>query len=187
MKLKCVVNLFGGPGIGKSTISPGLFYRFKQLGVETEMVHEYAKELTYEGRKNVLADDQLYIFAKQHRKLLRIKDVVEYAIIDGPLLFSSIYFSEDSNIYDGELFNPLVLSTFNKYPNFNILLGRNSKYGYQEYGRRQTLPEAIEVDRFLETFLKNNNIPFTHLLSDEYTIGNIITMMKNMGLLDEGK
>ena len=33
MKLKQVINLFGAPGCGKSTIASGLFYKMKINGV----------------------------------------------------------------------------------------------------------------------------------------------------------
>lgn len=183
MKLKGVINLFSGPGVGKSTIASGLFYRLKKIGVEVEMVHEYAKDLTYEERKNVLTADQLYIFAKQHRKLLRIKDAVDFAIVDSPLLLSSIYFDDNTNIYDRELFHNLVMNTFHKYPNFNIMLCRNSAYPYQEYGRGQNEQEAIKIDCMLETLLIKRNISFERLTSNADTIDILVKMLENKGMI----
>ena len=40
-----VVNLFAGPGSGKSTTCAGLFSKLKLAGIYCEMVLEYAKEL----------------------------------------------------------------------------------------------------------------------------------------------
>ena len=39
-----VINLYGGPCCGKSTVSAGLFYELKCLGVECELTGEYAKD-----------------------------------------------------------------------------------------------------------------------------------------------
>jgi hypothetical protein len=38
-----VVNLFGGPGTGKSTTASGVFYHLKRDNRNVELVQEYAK------------------------------------------------------------------------------------------------------------------------------------------------
>lgn len=43
-----VVNLFGGPGTGKSTLSANIFARLKMDGVDVEMAPEYVKEVVWE-------------------------------------------------------------------------------------------------------------------------------------------
>ena len=44
------VNLFGGPGIGKSTTAAGVFNLLKLHGIETELITEFAKDLVWEER-----------------------------------------------------------------------------------------------------------------------------------------
>jgi ATP:corrinoid adenosyltransferase len=65
-----VINIFAGPCAGKSTTAAGLFYLMKVSGYNVELVTEYAKDMTWEGRHNILGD-QLYILAKQNRRLER--------------------------------------------------------------------------------------------------------------------
>lgn len=48
MKNALVVNLFGGPGCGKSTTMARLFADLKTRGLNVEMVSEFAKDLVYE-------------------------------------------------------------------------------------------------------------------------------------------
>jgi len=176
MKLRRVINLFGGPSTGKSTIAAGLFYDLKRLGSSVEMVHEYAKELTYEKRGLVLTQDQLYIFAKQHRKLFRIRDEVDYAICDSPLLLPAIYYSvHKDQIYNKDLFNDLVISTFNKYPNINIFLERNPAFNYEDHGREQDEDQSKEIDNLMLSFLEKEGIDFKKILSDNYTVHKILT------------
>ena len=86
MKLKYVINLYGGPGVGKSTVAAELFSLMKKENYNVEFVTEHAKELTYEGRYNVLDQDQLYVFAKQHRKILRLKNKVDFINSLKPIL-----------------------------------------------------------------------------------------------------
>jgi adenylylsulfate kinase-like enzyme len=40
-----VINLFGGPGTGKSTLAAALFTDLKMKGINAELVTEFAKDL----------------------------------------------------------------------------------------------------------------------------------------------
>ena len=86
-----IINLFGGPGTGKSTTAAHLFAIMKWQGMKVELVSEYAKELTWDGRSNVLLD-QLYVLAKQNRKLERLKNHgLDFVITDSPILMGLAY------------------------------------------------------------------------------------------------
>lgn len=50
-----VVNLFGGPGSGKSTGAAYVFARLKMLGYNAELVTEFAKDKTWEKNETALA------------------------------------------------------------------------------------------------------------------------------------
>ena len=63
-----VVNLFAGPGSGKSTTCAGVFSKLKLAGVNCEMALEYAKDKVWENSLDVL-DDQIYVFGKQLHRL----------------------------------------------------------------------------------------------------------------------
>jgi len=90
-----LINLWGGPGTGKSTTAAGLFSLMKLKGYDVELVPEYAKDLTWEGHHNKLAD-QNYVFAKQHRRIARlVEHDLDYVITDSPLLFTIYYMPED--------------------------------------------------------------------------------------------
>ena len=74
-----VINLFAGPGSGKSTTAAGLFYHLKTMNKKVEYVSEYAKDLIYENRFERL-NDYLYMLAKQHHRLYRLKGIMKYFI-----------------------------------------------------------------------------------------------------------
>ena len=147
-----VVNLFGGPGCGKSTVAALLFGKLKQHGVNCEMALEYAKDKVWEESFKTL-DDQIYIFGKQLHKIWRLNEKVDIIITDSPLLFSVIY-DKENNI---DLKN-LVLSTFNRFNNFNCLIRRQTKY--QQEGRYQSENEAKELDDLIVNLLEENNIHY---------------------------
>jgi hypothetical protein len=137
-----VINLFAGPGAGKSTTAAGLFHELKCRDIKCELVTEYAKDMTYEKRQNILSD-QLYILAKQNRRLSRLVGHVDYIITDSPLLLGLAYVPGD--YYSS--FEPLVTEIFESYDNQNIVLLRRKKY--QAYGRNQTEEQAIEKDNLI--------------------------------------
>jgi nicotinamide riboside kinase len=148
-----VINIFGGPGAGKSTTAAGVFHAMKKQRLEVELVTEYAKDMTWEGRKNIL-NDQLYVLAKQNRRLHRLRGQVDYIISDSPLILGLIYAQPD--YFDA--FSPFLMEVFNSYDNINIMLSRD--FEYNPNGRNQTADEASQIDADLEGLLQRNNVPY---------------------------
>jgi len=60
-----VINLWGGPGTGKSTSAAHLFGMAKIAGVNAELVQEYVKSWAWEGR-TIHSFDQLYFSESRH-------------------------------------------------------------------------------------------------------------------------
>jgi nicotinamide riboside kinase len=151
-----VINLFGGPGTGKSTTAAGLFYLLKINSHESELALEYAKYLVWSKRINML-EDQNYVFAKQTHRLAILKDQVEYAVTDCPLLLASIYGSHLS-----PAFQSYVLETFETYDNINIYMNRVKEF--KPNGRTQnTAEEADEISVQVKELLQDLEIPFVEI------------------------
>jgi tRNA uridine 5-carbamoylmethylation protein Kti12 len=149
-----VINLGGGPGIGKSTTAAALFCAMKLMGLEVELISEYAKQLVWDKRHNAL-DDQLYILAKQNRKLAMLEKQVDYVVTDSPLYLCAHYGSENTT----EVFKQMVIETYNQYSNVSFCLPRGSKDTYSEVGREQTYEQALEVDKQLYQLRNKYTIP----------------------------
>jgi ABC-type glutathione transport system ATPase component len=49
-----MVNIYGGPGCGKSTTAAGVFTLLKIHKIDCELVTEFAKDLTWENRHKTL-------------------------------------------------------------------------------------------------------------------------------------
>jgi len=147
-----VINFFGGPGCGKSTTAAGLFHHMKRSGCKVELVTEYAKDMVYEARANIMAD-QLYVLAKQGRRVSRLQGHVDYVITDSPLLLSIIY-NQGHHLVD-----LIAEQMFYGYDNVNILLRRDTEY--QEYGRGQTKQEASSIDVRIRAMLERLMVPYT--------------------------
>lgn len=170
MKNPLVINLVGGPGSGKSTCAAGIFYNLKKLGVNCELVTEYAKDKVWEESLKVL-DNQFYVFGKQHQRMFRTIDKVDVIITDSPLLISIIYDKSDS-----KYFEKLIVEQYNKFNNLTFFIKR-SENTYQKEGRLQTRKEAEEIDENIKEMMHRNNIHYVELSCDE-AVYYITKMMK---------
>lgn len=156
-----IINLFGGPGSGKSTTAAFIFSQLKINNISCQYINEYAKDCVYEGRNTVIQNDQLYILAKQNHKLkmLELSNQAQYAIVDSPLLLSSIY----GGIYNSitKNFNDYVIELFNSYDNINFFIERNEAY-FETNGRIQkNIQQAKDIDNLIKNFLIKNGIKFS--------------------------
>ena len=160
------LNWIGGPGIGKSTQALDSASLLKKAKVKCELVTEYAKDLVWQGSYEVLAN-QIYVFAKQHQKMFRLRKKNDAIITDSPLITSLFYLDKHNEDFKDsyELFKGLVISEFNQYDNYNFLLKRETVY--QEEGRYQNEEEAIEIDRKIKEFLEENKIPYIEVGLEE--------------------
>lgn len=152
-----VVNLFGGPGSGKSTSAADLFVMMKKMHHKVELVTEFAKELTYEKRHDTLKD-QLYIVARQNHRLQRLKEQVEWVIIDSPLIMNIVYCTDD---YLPLYYRKMVNEVFSSYENYNFYINRGDTY--QTYGRNQTLDEARLKDNQILSVLQEFDISYSEI------------------------
>jgi len=179
MKLKYIINLYGGPGVGKSTVAAELFSLMKKENYNVEFVTEYVKELTYEGRYNVLDQDQLYVFAKQHRKILRLRNKVDFVISDSPLLLSIVYSELNPyNIHDHSIFEKLVFNINEQYENIDILLLRNEEYDYKQEGRYQDKEGVLFADKAIKKVIDRQCKGIMHLLSDDNVVNKILKFVR---------
>jgi tRNA uridine 5-carbamoylmethylation protein Kti12 len=164
-----VINFFGGPGAGKSTNAAGLFYLMKQAGMKVELVTEYAKELTYEERFNVLQEDQLYILAHQYRRMKRLHNKVDYIVTDSPLFLSVIYGRHFQN--NNKHLEKYTLDLINQYNNINLFIVRNlEEHPFKKYGRNQTKEESIFLDSSVKRLLNEFKIDYTRFTAKKDTL-----------------
>jgi hypothetical protein len=160
-KLK-VINLFAGPGAGKSTTRAGLYNIMKTMDLNVEEVTEYAKDVTWDETQVLLAD-QLFVLANQNRRLTRLRNKVDVAISDSPLLLTINYVSAD---YLPTHFRKMALELWDTYSNFNFFIERTKKYN--PIGRNQTEEEAREIDENIKAMLNSQDIPFVSVKGDPH-------------------
>ena len=149
-----VVNLFAGPGAGKTTCAWEIASELKKKGIETEYVSEYAKELVWDNRLDILdgsLEHQKILYSEQLRRVQRLIGKVEVVVTDSPPLLALMYLKERA-----PEFEQTVLSDFAKNRNFNLFINRSKEY--QQTGRLQNAQESKEIDRKTIDFLDSNHI-----------------------------
>ncbi len=171
-KPRRIVNLFGGPGTGKSIICAALFAELKFSSYNTEMVLEYAKDAAWEGRAVVLKTQE-YVFGKQQFRVTRVIDSVDFVITDSPILMNLAY-HDPTNIMH-EAMQRVILTAHHAYESINILLTRTGKY--QPEGRGQTYEEALEKDSQIKSILDSNSIPYHTLPVSRAAVPAIVSLM----------
>jgi hypothetical protein len=148
------INIFSGPGSGKSVLATWLFAELKIAGVNIQFVDEYVKKWAYEG-KQITSFDQIYLFAKQmYKEESYLRAGAEHIISDSPILMIGGYASRNNDPFKDELIS-LALK-FNKlYPSINIFLDRDG-IPYQRDGRYEDYEKAKLTDKFILDVLKEN-------------------------------
>lgn len=170
-----VINLFGAPGAGKSTIAAGLFNQMKIDGYNVEYVTEFAKDLVYEDNMSVL-NNQLYVTATQDHRMRRLIGKVDYVITDSPLLLGIVHAKGIFKIIE---FENLIVKIFNSYNNINFYIERYHKYS--ESGRLESESESNKLNlKTIET-LKVNNIDYCYTSTNNYL--EIYYTLKNRKVL----
>lgn len=149
-KKSIVINLFGAPGVGKSTLAYLLTGHLKADGINAELVTEFAKDLTWANRDFDLSA-QPYIFGEQYYRIQKLVGKVDFIITDSPLLLSLIY---TNNSYP-ESFKKSVLDIFNSFDNINVLVNRTKPYSTS--GRTQTEVESAIIQEQVKKLLKDTN------------------------------
>lgn len=147
-----VVNLFAGPGSGKSTTAAGVFFELKSRGINCELATEFVKDLVWEERHKAI-DNQVYIFAKQHHRIARLLGEVDVIITDSPLLLTLVYGKKEDYAL-----KRLAAVEHNKLWTLNCFIKRNKEYNPK--GRWQTYDEARNLDRSIATMLDEEEVPY---------------------------
>jgi tRNA uridine 5-carbamoylmethylation protein Kti12 len=150
-----LVNLFGGPGAGKSTRAAELLGWMKHHRLNVEYVPEFAKELVWQEAKCI--DDQIYILGVQHHRLYTLLGKVDWIITDSPLLLSTHYMLENLRGYDGtpeiegirDLGARLALMLHQNWTNRHNLVVERGERLFVQAGRMQDERQSREIDRRL--------------------------------------
>lgn len=177
--MSVVINLYGGPGTGKSTTAAGLFSALKTAGKNAELIQEYVKQWAWEKRVPV-AYDQFYIFGKQARKEYTLFGQVDTIVTDCPVSMCAFYGWMYGGEEQAELFKGMVKTYYN-------LVGRDHQYlhiwlnrkkAYNPKGRFQTEEQARQIDVDMKAYLETEcGLTFITLDADEGVVPKLMELI----------
>ncbi|KWU19171.1 hypothetical protein [Burkholderia cenocepacia] len=145
------INLWAGPGVGKSTTAAALFCQLKLAGINAELVPEYAKSLHYRG--TLLSTSQEEIVERQTDAQSILQGQVEVVVSDAPVLLSLAYASD---IERPKLFDFVTRAT-KGWATLDVLLHRDFSGSYQQAGRYQNEAQAQNFHaNVLAPFVRHN-------------------------------
>ena len=155
-----LINLCGGPGAGKTTLSYYLAYRLKKSGLRTELVSEAAREhhiYEYPADRvpQQLLDNQVLNFGQQYERVLRLdRHNFEIAIADSPLEQQQLYF--ETHHYAKSL--QAVIADCAKHfaaETYNVFINPRPGSYDPESRLQKTEAEARAFDKHVRKYMKN--------------------------------
>ena len=175
-----LINLFGGPGIGKSGIAAGITYKMKKKHIKVNNPYEFPKKLAWDNNIPAISD-QLYVFANQHRGIAECYGKVDYIVIDSPILFSTIYHRYYTKGYPaemyGKVFHDMVIDLHRRYGSINILLERGVTI-HNDDERFQNYKQSVEIDTLCKNVLDETKSPYHTVKVGDNSVKDIMKIIK---------
>jgi nicotinamide riboside kinase len=163
--MSVVINLLGGPSVGKSTKAAELYSEMKKRGLKVELVREFAKEWAWEGR-TIGPFDQMAIIGEQIRRESSLFGKVDYIITDSPAILGAFYMDYNHNQeYMTKMVKDYLSFSEDQDVVFrNVVLPRHTNY--IRSGRFETEEQAKTIDYSLTDFLSEQKIRYEYYYED---------------------
>ena len=200
MKPLRVIELWGGPGAGKSTTRAALFARLKLMAAAqgprgatcAEETHEIAKEVTWElgylyphgtpppeAKARALGQRQAELFGGQYRRVIRLRGQVDVVVSDSPLGLSAVY--ADPVLYPPEHWWPIIAAHYAQIEPLHVWIRRVKPYDTR--GRNETEEQARAKDALLRPVWARSPGQHFECDGDEDAPAAIIAQMRSLGWL----
>ncbi len=158
-----LVNVMGGPGLGKKDLCEALALRMGALGLSCTVLSGRAKEWIAQGRAKAVAEgratDQASILDVQRRAVEDLWGEVDVVFTDCSALQGVQYVSREGPGRERALKNALADYERRAPATVNFFVVRGER-PYEQEGRAHTEKEAVEIDRRVLACLEDHGIPF---------------------------
>lgn len=179
-----IINLYGGPGTGKSTSAAFLYWLLKTAGVNAELAREYVKKWAWEGR-HLTPYDQPYIVGKQAREESMLYGRARVVLSDSPVLMAAVYARLYAPDFErgctGTALDLYRKAALDGHSHVHVLLRRSKPYN--PAGRYQTEAEARGIDGAVAALLAEHEIPFIQCGTEEAELLALARDLEEKGLL----
>ncbi len=182
MSRTTLVNLYAGPGTGKSTIAAKLFALLKEQGENAELVTEFVKALAWENRTPATLD-QFWLFGEQTHREHTLVGKLDVIVTDAPSILTSYYTQVFGDPSMAAIFRSMAIEyrrqlAANGVRLVDVWLRRVKPYDGR--GRFQNEAQAHEVDVQLREFLRSMKIDVVEVDGDPSAAETIRLLLKNL-------
>lgn len=152
-----IVNLFAGPGAGKSTVAHGLCFELKKWGYNAEFVQEAAKPYAYEYEYFTAVDEIKILSQQLQNEVAFYQTDVDFVICESPLELQAYYWwrgHQDFSVIDfvRKLRSEIQIQHGPFIQQYDLFLERDESH-FQQSGRVHDLAQSIEIDSEIIEFL----------------------------------
>lgn len=150
-----LINLYGGPGAGKTTTALRLTGALKAAGYEAEYVPEYARDLSLEERLTVTP--QFNILMEQAKRIMRtIGTGIDIVVTDSPILLQSLYAETEADQERAVVLHTALATVFDMR---NFLID-NERLNHSMVGRVTSKEDAQALDGMCMKMLVEGDYEF---------------------------
>lgn len=175
-KKTLIVNLFGGPGAGKSTGATYIFSKLKLAGVDAEYVSEYAKDKVWEQQSDTFWKTQMYVTGKQAWKIARCFGKVDVIITDSPIRLGRTY----AEAINRPKLAEAITEEANIYNDSSIDIFVNRVKPYNPNGRNQTADESDKIAETMKAGLRGQGVNLIEINGDEAGYTRMVEYILNI-------
>lgn len=173
--MSIIVNMFAGPGAGKSTTALGVTSILKHNGIDAEYVDEEAKRDAWEGTLDLTGAHQLTFTAAQVRAIDRLRGKVDFIVTDCPLLLQIPYLRQYMPEI-GEAMATALNILHHRDMSINMFINRNKPFNQK--GRNMDLLQSQKKDHeILRVLMEADLLNIVHTTSTN-AVGDTIRQIQ---------
>jgi hypothetical protein len=171
-----IVNLFAGPGAGKSTIAADVYALLKKMGVRAEYVPEWAKEQLWAGIPFPL--DSISVWGAQRHRIERVRHQVDVVVTDGPCLLAPVFARLEGTVAV-ELYPPWLETARRYHASLNTLdVFVERRKEYDGRGRHVDEATALHIDGQVHELLRQLDIKHWHVQGNDAAGARVLELVR---------
>jgi predicted ATPase len=143
-----VVEIYGGPGTGKTTFSAELYGALKRTGLHVTLVTEEATTCI-QANDMVGLTCQAYLLGASARRLRQVATSYDVVVMEAPLLLNPVYDRDRS-----PALRALAEEEHRRYRNLPLLLSPLPREQFTTAGRVHDADSAATQHQAIETYLE---------------------------------
>ena len=162
MKKSLIINLYGGPGSGKSTCAAYIFSQLKMHNINAELITEQTKAEAYKQNTEFF-ENQFYIDGCASYQIKQLFGNVDVIITDSPFRMNYLYALDHNKPKLAEA----ILEDLEQYNQYSKNYFINRPEYFQREGRVHNEEQSKEIDNRIKNMLRDQYVNFIEIENTE--------------------